>query len=48
VVPCKEDSNNLSRHPCQSPNLQDDVEYPFDNADLDDGLDPAMREELDR
>lgn len=48
VVPCKADSDNISSHPCQSPNLQDDIEYPFDNADLDDGLDPAMREEIDR
>jgi hypothetical protein len=28
--------------------VQDDVEYPFEDADLDDGLDPAMQEELDR
>lgn len=52
MVPCKADSGNISRHPCQTPNLQDDIEYPFDNAfdnaDLDDGLDPAMREEIDR
>jgi hypothetical protein len=47
VVPCKADNGNISRHPCQSQNLQD-TEYPFDNADLDDGLDPAMREEIDR
>ncbi|KAL5678960.1 hypothetical protein ACJX0J_005345, partial [Zea mays] len=48
VVPCKVDSSNVSRLPCQSPDMQDDVEYPFEDADLDDGLDPAMKEELDR
>ncbi|XP_008675161.1 SKP1-like protein 21-like isoform X3 [Zea mays] len=47
VVPCKVDSSNVSRLPCQSPDMQDDVEYPFEDADLDDGLDPAMKEELD-
>ncbi|PWZ53885.1 SKP1-like protein 20 [Zea mays] len=31
-----------------SPDMQDDAEYPFEDADLDDGLDPAMKEELDR
>ncbi|CAD6201564.1 unnamed protein product [Miscanthus lutarioriparius] len=48
VVPCKVDSSNVSRLPCQNPDIQDDVEYPFEDADLDDGLDPAMKEELDR
>jgi hypothetical protein len=42
VVPCKTDSGNISRHPCQSPNLQDDFDHPLDNADLDDGADPAV------
>lgn len=42
------DSGNISRPPCQSPDAQDDAEYPFEDADLDDGLDPAMKEELDR
>ncbi|XP_066307591.1 SKP1-like protein 21 isoform X2 [Miscanthus floridulus] len=48
VVPCKVDSSNVSRLPCQNPDMQDDAEYPFEDADLDDGLDPAMKEELDR
>lgn len=41
-------TGNISRTPCQSSDVQDDVEYPFEDADLDDGLDPAMQEELDR
>nr|CAB3482408.1 unnamed protein product [Digitaria exilis] len=48
VVQRKADIGNISRLPCQSPGLQDDIEYPFEDADLDDGLDPAMREEIDR
>ncbi|XP_062191904.1 SKP1-like protein 21 [Phragmites australis] len=48
VVPCKADSGNISRLPCQSPNVQDDIEFPFEDDDFDDGLDPAMKEELDR
>ncbi|XP_020399566.1 SKP1-like protein 21 isoform X5 [Zea mays] len=48
VVPCKVDRSNVSRLPCQNPDMQDDAEYPFEDADLDDGLDPAMKEELDR
>ncbi|TVU48667.1 hypothetical protein EJB05_08311 [Eragrostis curvula] len=47
MVPYKVDNGSISR-PCQSPDVQDDVEYPFEDADLDDGLDPAMKEELDR
>ena len=47
MVPRKADSGNISRLPCR-PNLQGDVEDPFDDAELDDGLDPAMREEIDR
>jgi len=48
VVPREVDNCNISRLPCQSPDIQDDVEDPFEDADLDDGLDPAMKEELDR
>jgi S-phase kinase-associated protein 1 len=48
MVPRKAGSGNISELPCQSQDLQDDVEYPFDDTDLDDGLDPAMREEIDR
>ncbi|KAJ1267751.1 hypothetical protein BS78_07G081800 [Paspalum vaginatum] len=48
AVQCKADNGNISRLPHQSPDLQDDIEYPFDETDLDDGLDPAMREEIDR
>ena len=47
MVPRKADSGNISGLPCR-PNLQGDVEDPFDDAELDDGLDPAMREEIDR
>jgi len=47
VVPRKADSGNISGLPCR-PNFQGDVEDPFDDAELDDGLDPAMREEIDR
>ncbi|XP_062195168.1 SKP1-like protein 21 isoform X2 [Phragmites australis] len=47
AVPCKADSDNISR-PCQSLDVQDDIEFPFEDGDLDDGLDPAMKEELDR
>uniref|UniRef100_A0ACD5WR19 Uncharacterized protein n=1 Tax=Avena sativa TaxID=4498 RepID=A0ACD5WR19_AVESA len=39
---------NIPRAPCQSSDVQDDNEYPFEDGDLDDGLDPAMQEELDR
>ncbi|XP_021307021.1 SKP1-like protein 21 isoform X4 [Sorghum bicolor] len=42
--PPKADSEPLNANP----DVQDDVEYPFEDADLDDGLDPAMKEELDR
>jgi hypothetical protein len=28
--------------------MQDDVEDPSEDVDLDDGLDPAMKEELNR
>jgi hypothetical protein len=40
----------VARLPCQSPDARDDVGYPFEDADLDDGdgLNPAMKEELDR
>ncbi|XP_010229335.1 SKP1-like protein 21 isoform X1 [Brachypodium distachyon] len=38
----------ISRAPCQSSDVQDDAEYPFEDGDLDDGLDPALQEELDR
>ena len=48
MVPRKVDNCNISRLPCQSPDIQDDVEDPFEDTDLDDGLDPAMKEELDR
>jgi S-phase kinase-associated protein 1 len=48
VTPYKVDGGNISRLPCQSPDMQDDAEDPFEDADLDDGLDPAMKEELDR
>ncbi|KAJ1299197.1 hypothetical protein BS78_01G513600 [Paspalum vaginatum] len=48
VVQCKRDSGDISGLPCQSPDMQDDVEYAFEDADLDDGLDPAMKEKLDR
>ncbi|XP_062209549.1 SKP1-like protein 21 isoform X1 [Phragmites australis] len=48
VVPCKADNGNISILPCQSSDVPDDVEYAFEDADLDDGLDPAMKEELDR
>ncbi|KAL6843324.1 hypothetical protein ACP4OV_027037 [Aristida adscensionis] len=44
--PCKGDSGNDSR-PRQNPDVHDDIEYPFEDADLDDGLDPAMKEQLD-
>uniref|UniRef100_A0A0D3FCQ5 SKP1 component dimerisation domain-containing protein n=2 Tax=Oryza TaxID=4527 RepID=A0A0D3FCQ5_9ORYZ len=47
-VPFNAGTGNISRTPCQSSDVQDDVEYPFEDADLDDGLDPAMQEELDR
>ncbi|KAK3122976.1 hypothetical protein QOZ80_8AG0621410 [Eleusine coracana subsp. coracana] len=47
-VPNKADSDNISRLPCQSQKLQDDIEFPFEDCYSDDGLDPAMREELDR
>uniref|UniRef100_A0A0A9CM56 SKP1 component dimerisation domain-containing protein n=1 Tax=Arundo donax TaxID=35708 RepID=A0A0A9CM56_ARUDO len=47
-VPCKADSGNISRLLCQSQNVQDDIEFPFEDDDFDDGLDPAMKEELDR
>ncbi|KAK3136628.1 hypothetical protein QOZ80_5BG0439660 [Eleusine coracana subsp. coracana] len=46
-VSCKSDSGNMSR-PCQSQNVQDDIEFPFEDCDSDDGLDPAMKEQLDR
>ncbi|XP_066307596.1 SKP1-like protein 21 isoform X3 [Miscanthus floridulus] len=42
--PPKADSEPLDANP----DMQDDAEYPFEDADLDDGLDPAMKEELDR
>ncbi|KAL6648956.1 hypothetical protein ACP70R_013180 [Stipagrostis hirtigluma subsp. patula] len=48
VVPRKADSGKISRLPCQSSDVKDNVEDPFEDADLDDGLDPAMKEELDR
>jgi len=48
VVPHKADSGNISGLPCRRPDLEGDIEYPFDDAELDDGLDPAMREEIDR
>jgi hypothetical protein len=48
IVPFKVDNGKISGPPCQSPDAQDDVGYPFEDADLDDGLDPAMKEELDR
>ncbi|KAM3262527.1 hypothetical protein ACQJBY_052946 [Aegilops geniculata] len=49
VVPCNAGAvNNISRAPCPSSDVQDDNEYPFEDGDLDDGLDPAMQEELDR
>ncbi|WVZ55094.1 hypothetical protein U9M48_005803 [Paspalum notatum var. saurae] len=49
AVPCKGDSGNISGLSCQrSTDMQDDVEYAFEDADLDDGLDPAMKEKLDR
>ncbi|RLM61319.1 hypothetical protein C2845_PM14G05190 [Panicum miliaceum] len=47
VVPRKADSGNISGLPCRRPDLQGDID-PFDDAELDDGLDPAMREEIDR
>ncbi|KAL6847572.1 hypothetical protein ACP4OV_022598 [Aristida adscensionis] len=48
AVPRKADSGNISRPPRQSSDAQNDAEDPFEDADLDDGLDPAMKEELDR
>ncbi|AQL10192.1 SKP1-like protein 21 isoform X4 [Zea mays] len=42
--PPKADSEPVNANP----DMQDDAEYPFEDADLDDGLDPAMKEELDR
>ena len=48
MVPCNVGAGNISRAPCQSSDVQDDNEYPFEDGDLDDGLDPAMQEELDR
>ena len=48
MVPHKADSGNISGLPCRRPELEGDIEYPFDDAELDDGLDPAMREEIDR
>ncbi|VAI25477.1 unnamed protein product [Triticum turgidum subsp. durum] len=49
AVPCNAGAvNNISRAPCPSSDVQDDNEYPFEDGDLDDGLDPAMQEELDR
>ena len=49
MIPCNAGAvNNISRAPCPSSDVQDDNEYPFEDGDLDDGLDPAMQEELDR
>ena len=48
MVPHKADSGNISGLPRRRPDLEGDIEYPFDDAELDDGLDPAMREEIDR
>jgi hypothetical protein len=48
AVPCKSDSGNNSSLPCPSQNVQDDIDFPFEDCDSDDGLDPAMKEELDR
>ena len=46
MVPREVDNCNISRLPCQSPDIQDDVEDPFEDTDLDDGLDPARFKEL--
>ncbi|KAK1653960.1 hypothetical protein QYE76_071765 [Lolium multiflorum] len=48
AVPCNVGIGNIPRAPCQTSDVQDDNEYPFEDGDLDDGLDPAMQEELDR
>jgi hypothetical protein len=47
-VSCKSDSGNNSSLPCPSQNVQDDIDFPFEDCESDDGPDPAMKEELDR